>query len=218
MNIRSITGVWALLALGASSLAQAHFVWLERDGTGPVRGYFGEWNNELIEKSGGALDHIASPHAFTLDASQTLPLSRGTDHFDINVKGHGDVRLTDSIVSAKGIHTSYYAKVGRSETTPVMDLEIVPSTGDSNTLAVIWKGAPLKKQEVEVYGPPRWQKTLTTDENGQVRITTPWRGRYIVEAIHPEELPAGAAAGTAPARHVATLSFTVARGAAAPAP
>jgi hypothetical protein len=214
MNRRIPIGVGAALCLVAGSLAQAHFVWLERDAAGPARGYFGEWNNDLMEKTGGALDRIATPRAFQRDAGQSLPITRAADHMDVAVSAAGDVRLTDSVINAqRGTNTSYYAKAGRSETAGVMAMEIVPTSSNGNTLQVLWHGAPLKKQEVEVYGPPKWQKTFTTDDTGQVTITTPWKGRYVLEAIHSEE---ATEAGKPAPRHIATLSFTVARGPAAP--
>ena len=42
------TAVILILALLDS--VHAHFVWLERDGDGPVRAYFGEWIDDIREK------------------------------------------------------------------------------------------------------------------------------------------------------------------------
>ena len=36
-------------------IAQAHFVWIERDSEGPARVYFGDWADDIREKTGGAL-------------------------------------------------------------------------------------------------------------------------------------------------------------------
>jgi hypothetical protein len=52
--------VSAVLLLALSETAQAHFLWLERDGDGPARAYFGEWIDDIREKTGGLLD--ASKH------------------------------------------------------------------------------------------------------------------------------------------------------------
>jgi hypothetical protein len=66
---------------------------------------------------------------------------------------------------------------------------------------------------VKVFGPPRWEKGFRTDDQGRVTITTPWRGRYVVEAVHLEERPGGAGADAHDRlRHVATLSFVADRG------
>jgi hypothetical protein len=42
-----------------------------------------------------------------------------------------------------------------------------------------------------IIGPPRWEKPLTTDEQGRVPIPTPWAGRYVLEVVHFEEKAGG---------------------------
>ena len=46
----------AILLLALSENAHAHFVWLERDGDGSARAYFGEWIDDIREKTGGSGD------------------------------------------------------------------------------------------------------------------------------------------------------------------
>ena len=46
----------ALLVVGS---AQAHFIWIERDGEGPARAYCGEGADNLREKTAG--DHRPHP-------------------------------------------------------------------------------------------------------------------------------------------------------------
>ena len=58
-----------ILILALLDGAHAHFVWLERDGDGPVRGYFGEWIDDIREKTGGLLDRFKAPRVF-LGANQ----------------------------------------------------------------------------------------------------------------------------------------------------
>ena len=53
---RLIIGAVSFLAL--SDTVHAHFVWLERDGDGPARAYFGEWIDDIREKTGGLLDRF----------------------------------------------------------------------------------------------------------------------------------------------------------------
>ena len=48
---RLIISMIVLLAL--SENVHAHFLWLERDGDGPARAYFGEWINYIRGKTGG---------------------------------------------------------------------------------------------------------------------------------------------------------------------
>ena len=42
----------------AASQVSAHNVWLERDGQGPVRVYFGHYDSGTVEKTGERLDII----------------------------------------------------------------------------------------------------------------------------------------------------------------
>jgi hypothetical protein len=207
--VKKILSVALLLSVAGS--AQAHYLWVERDAGGAARGYYGEWQNSLIEKSGANLERIANPKAFQSDANAPLKIARAADHFDIGgAKGHGDVRLTDMIYAeARKTRSFYYAKGGRQDAAAVFDLEFVPVAPGSNQFTLLWKGAPLPKAAVSVYGPPKWQRELDTDEQGRVTIDTPWMGRYIVETIRTEERkdPADEVR-----RQVATVSFTVERG------
>jgi hypothetical protein len=82
---RLLLTIVALLSMGAA--AQAHFVWIERDGDGMARAYFGEWADDIREKAGGLLDRIKSPRAFLTNPTKTLPLERRTD--SLNRSGRG---------------------------------------------------------------------------------------------------------------------------------
>ena len=62
------TAVILILALLDS--VHAHFVWLERDGDGPVRAYFGEWIDDIREKTGGLLDRFKAPQVFLARAKR----------------------------------------------------------------------------------------------------------------------------------------------------
>jgi hypothetical protein len=66
------TGI-ALFILGLIDAAHAHFVWLEREGDGPARAYFGEWIDDIREKTGGLLDRFKTPCAYR----QQHPTARG---------------------------------------------------------------------------------------------------------------------------------------------
>jgi hypothetical protein len=51
--------------------AHAHYVWLERDSDGPARAYFGEWIDDIREKSGGLLVRIKAPRVFLGTSNDT---------------------------------------------------------------------------------------------------------------------------------------------------
>jgi uncharacterized GH25 family protein len=211
------TAVMAWWMVGA---AQAHFIWIEHDGDGAAQAYFGEWAEDVREKTGGALDRIKSPRAFLTDRTKTLPLERRADHIAIAATGTGDVRLVEDGLAAREdaraggrTKTVFHAKAGRRDTQAVLDLELIPVAANASTFTLELRGQPLAKTEVKVFGPPKWQKSLRTDEQGRVTLQTPWAGRYVVEVVHMEEKP-GESGGEAynRLRHVSTLSFVVEEG------
>ena len=214
------TGLAALVLLVAGGVAHAHYVWLEGDGSGPVRAYFGEFGDDLREKSGGLLDRIAAPRASLVDSPAPLAIERRADHLEIAVTGSGDVRLVETGLAPRDdrraggkTKTIFYARQGRSQTRGGLDLELVPAAPNGNAFSVVFRGAPVAKAEVKVYGPPRWEKTFHTDDRGRVTIDTPWRGQYVVEVVHLEERPGGEGAGVYDRlRHVSTISFVVDQG------
>ncbi len=123
----------ALLTAGGS--AQAHYVWLEREGDAAARAYFGEFGEDLREKSGGALDRIAAPRAFMADPAAGLRIERRGDHLEITAAPAGDLRLVEAAMAPREdrraggkTKTIFYAREGRSETRAHLDLELVPVT------------------------------------------------------------------------------------------
>jgi hypothetical protein len=204
-----------LLLLALSENLHAHFVWLERDGDGPARAYFGEWIDDIREKTGGLLDRFKSPRAFLGASNELLPVKRNDNNLEFAAKGRGDVRFVDSSVpqredKEKGgtTKTIYYARAGRSETAFKLDLELVPTVAESNTFVLTFRGAPLAKTELTIIAPPKWERTFITDEQGRVMVKTPWAGRYVVEVTHFEEKP-GDSSGEKfdRTRHISSLSF-----------
>ena len=197
------------------SPARAHYVWLERDGDGAARAYFGEWIDDIREKTGGLLDRIKSPKVNLGASTEALPVKRNENNLEINAKGRGDLRLVEDGIppredTEKGglTRTIYYAKAGRAETKAKMDLELVPTSADGNGFVLVFFGSPLPKAELTIIGPAKWEKPLTTDEKGRVTLPTPWAGRYVLEVIHFDEKAGGSGEQTFHrTRHISTLSF-----------
>ena len=195
--------------------ARAHYVWLERDGEGPARAYLGEWIDDIREKSGGMLDRIKAPKVFLGAGTDALPVKRNDNNLEFPTKGRGDVRLMDDSMPSRedkekggATKTIYYAKAGRGETAAKLDLELVPTTPNGNTLVVVFLGAPLPKAEVTIVGPSKWQKPLTSDAKGQITVPTPWAGRYVLEVTHFDEKDGGSGAEKFNrTRHISSLSF-----------
>jgi hypothetical protein len=202
----------------ASSAAQAHYIWLERNGVA-VRAFFGEWEGDLREVSGGTLDRITGLTAFGTDRAKTLSVTKEANHFAIKGAGKGDVRAivdrapVDDKANGGKTKTMFQAKEGRADTKPVFDLELVPVMAKGDTFVLMLRGTPVAKADVHVFGPPKWGKELTTDENGKVTIPMPWAGRYVAEIIHVEQTPGGEGEGAYNRiRHVSTTSFTTTKG------
>lgn len=204
----------AVLLLALSETAHAHFLWLERDGDGPARAYFGEWIDDIREKTGGLLDRFKAPRAYLGTSTEPLPVKRNDNNLEINAKGRGDVRFVDSSVPARedkekggATKTIYYAKAGRAETAAKLDLELVPTVVNGNTFVLIFSGAPLPKAELTIIGPSKWEKPLVTDEQGRVNLPTPWAGRYVLEVTHFDEKAGGGEEKFNRTRHISSLSF-----------
>lgn len=211
MSLCSVVG----LLLCAVGVVQAHFIWVEYDSNGPARAYFGEWAEDVREKAGGALDRIKTPHAFSISPHEPLPIERRADHLEIAIKGNSDIRLVENGMALRDnpreggkTRTIFYARAGRSETVGKLDLELVPTTANSNTFVLLFRGTPLAKTNVTVLGPPEWEKPLRTDEQGRITVPTTWAGRYVLTVIYAED-KVGSTGGEHfdQTRHVATLSF-----------
>jgi hypothetical protein len=141
------------LLLSVVSSAHAHYVWLEYDGNGPARAYFGEWVDDIREKTGGMLDRIKAPRTFLGARNDPLPIKRNENNLEISVKGRGDLRLMDNSMppredKEKGgrTRTIYYANAGRSEVTNKLDLELVPTVANGNTLVLLLFGSPYQRR------------------------------------------------------------------------
>ena len=211
----------AALFLFIVTPADAHYVWLEYDGSGPARAYFGEWIDDIREKTGGMLDRIKAPRVFLGSSNDALPVKRNENNLEITVKGRGDLRLVENSMppredKEKGgrTRTIYYAKAGRSETTAKLDLELIPTVSNGNAFILFFFGSPLPKAELTIIGPPKWEKPLTTDEQGRVSLPMPWSGRYVLEVTYFEEKPGFAGEEKFDrTRHISSLSFTQPSGA-----
>jgi hypothetical protein len=57
-------------------------------------------------------------------------------------------------------------------------------------------------------GPPKWEKHLTTDEQGRIAVPTPGSGRYVLEVTYFEAKVGGSGNDKFdPTRHITSLSF-----------
>jgi len=202
-----------------TSAAQAHQIWLERDGS-TLRAYFGEPVEDLRERSGGLLDRIKGARILAEEPSRALPVQREADHLQaVLPPGQGDVRLVEESLQPYGrapdqrTKPVMMAREGRTETRGLLELELVPATPGGSVFTLLLRGQPLPRAEVTVVAPPRWERRLNTDSEGKVVFATPWAGRYVAEAVHTEDRVGGSGEDAyAKRRLVSTLSFVVIEG------
>lgn len=207
--------------------AAAHYIWIERDEMNHARLYFGEYQDQEREVSGGRLDEIKGPQAWLLDANgkrQELKATRKENHFDLGVAPDRTLpviaeelgyEVKDWTKHGIGIvkpmfYTRFSPLLGGSTSKPELVLDILPEGGAPNVFIVYSRNVPLAKAKLMVYAPNFWMQERHTDENGRVAITTPWPGQYVLEVIHLEK-QAGEFQGQRfeAFRHRATLNFNI---------
>jgi hypothetical protein len=219
--------VFALTGLAAALPAAAHYIWIERDETLHARLYFGEYQEQEREVSGGRLDEIKGPRAWLLDESskrQEIKVARKDNHFDFGVIPN---RVSPVIAEELGYEVKDWSKHGigivkpmfyarfspllrRAAAKPELVLDILPENGEPNSFIVYFRNAPLAKAKIMIYAPNFWMQEHPTDENGRVKITTPWPGQYVLEVINVEKQPGEFQGQKFDAfRHRATLTFNM---------
>ncbi|MCC8554120.1 DUF4198 domain-containing protein [Xanthomonas hortorum] len=203
------------LALASISLsAQAHEIWIERDGSGPVRIFFGEPAQDTLDHGEDEIKRVVKPTVFGT-AGKAGALQRGSEFLTAPLPGTGDAWLSDDSVfepwkgEAGGFETvSYYARAGRATPSAKLAFELVPTAANSNTLTVLYRNKPLPKVEVTVIDPQKWQKTLTSDAKGQVTLPKLRAGRHILVATNKEPVKREVAGKqVAMIHHISTLTF-----------
>lgn len=185
------------LALAAWLLpvgSQAHYLWLEAPEGTEARLYFGEYEQQLREKSPGALDRIVGPQAWQLGADGTrkpVAIALKDGHFAIAsgsrpvlVEQQPDKVVDMSMHGGTGrVRSIRYARLDApgADARPALALDIVPVRAGAALYRVVADGAPLAKAKVELHAPNGWSRELTTDAQGQVRISAPWPGTYVLQ-------------------------------------
>ena len=198
-----------------SNLAQAHYLWLEKADTNTANLYFGEWHNNRIENS-EKLTKFSDAKLFNDDIESAPSLTLHETYFSTLINTKNDVLMSLVTMPAKAnrakkiFKTSYYAKIGRNETRAKLALELVPTNKHGDTFTLIFNGKPLLKNEVIVYGPPKWEKNYKTNNQGEITIETPWHGQYIIRTSHKVLTESGTSTLENPnQRYVFTNTFYV---------
>ncbi|WP_242402148.1 hypothetical protein [Methylophilus sp. OH31] len=195
--------VMVLACLSASLGVKADYVWLEpgRDGANAFLGL----HDAAIKADIAVLN---SSRAFVVDDKE-LALQKENNHFVI-APAEGDIRLTAQAVTQGEVLNFYQAKLGRSETKAVNDLELVPIASNGNTFKLVWKGSAVAASQVNVSTSEGWIRSLKPAEDGTVTLKTSFPGLYVLEVtarINGSTTYQGKKYEDV--RHTATLSFEV---------
>lgn len=201
----------ALLALaGLTATAQAHEVWVERDGTGPARIYLGEPGDPLPEGGDPEFEKLKAPKLVPASSAAQV---RKAGYIEVAVPA-GDVRVIDDSVfdpwgeEGKKEGVIYYARAGRSEAKAGMPLEIVPTAAGANSFTLVRDGKPLAGVKVTAISPDKWSKGFVTDAQGRVTLPIREKGRYILTATQEEKGDLSLrGAKVATLYNIATLTF-----------
>lgn len=205
-----------LLSLSVTLPASAHYLWLEQ-ADGQTKLFFGEYESNLHEKTGGRLDTIAAPEARLLDAgATTLSLKRNADFIAVEGVKNQPVIANELGMKVKDMtkyhfglaKPMYYARIGSglAEAASTNALDIQPL--GNNKVLINLNGKPLAKGKLTITAPNQWQQELDADDKGQVTFNTPWPGLYVMEVINLEPSK-GSFQGDIyeNIRHVSTLSI-----------
>lgn len=201
--------LWSSLSLSA----QAHEIWIERDGAGPVRVNFGEPAETATEGE----DELGRVKDFDLFGVQGKagPARREGDHLVAPLAGEGDAWLFDGDVfepwqgEGGGYESvTYYARAGRQSTSARLAFELVPTQAGGDTFTALFRKQPLAEAEVTVIDPQKWSKTLKTDKQGRFTLPALRDGRHIVVVSHKEPVQQQVAGKQlAVMHHISTLTF-----------
>ncbi|MGV3770843.1 MAG: DUF4198 domain-containing protein [Sphingobium phenoxybenzoativorans] len=207
--MRRLTMAAAALLLAAPA-AQAHEVWVERDGTGPARIYLGEPGEALPEGGDPEFEKLKTPRLVL--ASQAAQV-RKAGYIEVAAPA-GDVRVIDDNVfdpwgeDGKKEGVIYYARAGRAEKATAMPLEIAPTAAHADSFLLLRDGKAVPGAKLTVITPDKWSKSFVTDAQGQVTLPLKEKGRYILSATQEEKGDlALRGQKVATLYHIATLTF-----------
>lgn len=192
--------------------ANAHEIWVERDGTGPARIYLGEPADALPPGGDPEFKRLVAPR---IVGQNDATLQRKTGFLETALPP-GDVRVTDDSVFApwgevgakEGV--AYYARAGRAETGSRMAYEITPLTPGGTRFALVKAGKAVPGAKITLITPDRHSIELTADAKGAVAVPEGGKGRYLLTAAQEETGKLRVAAGPVDKlHHIATTSFVV---------
>ncbi len=180
------------LALGCALAlsAQAHQVWMEREGD-VIKAYFGHWSHDLIEEKGKAFDNVKLDKF--LPEGSFKKSERLQNHVRFDLSKVGDTAIIEAMpvrkskLTNKATQYTFLAREGRREVKSLTILDLVPDKAGGDTFTVMFDGKPLPRVDVTLYAPHKWSKTFKSNDEGKITILTPWKGMYLAEVNHTDE-------------------------------
>jgi uncharacterized GH25 family protein len=223
--------------LATSGVAQAHQVWLDRDGA-TTKLYFGEFGDNLHEVSPGFLDKLTLVSATVLSTQGEKAVESKKDRDGITIAGRAEkggaliavdvaYPLLENKEGGKTVRTAwtpaarYVPELGPQQ--PKLVLDVVP-TNSSGEFQVVYRGAPLAKAEVSLVASSGWSLSGTTNEQGKISFRLPWKGTYALLVRHKDATPGkrknaqGADEAYDAASFATTLTFATGKGLPSPPP
>jgi uncharacterized GH25 family protein len=221
MTLVRLAAFGLVLAVGSTSPAAAHHIWIDPDASGTVLVHFGEFAENLKEVSPGLLDRIElTGRLVSPGGEKSLEARKGTSGFSLS----GRAAPGESIIvedprapvrerrSGDQIMRSVYHPAARlvtdlAERNPVLTLDIVPTTHPGR-FKVTFRGAPLPRARVKIIASSGWMREVRSDGEGMFEVAFPWKGVYVVDVSHSDPTP-GSRDGEAfnVTNYVTTLSF-----------
>ncbi|MES3152188.1 DUF4198 domain-containing protein [Sphingomonas faeni] len=193
--------------------AQAHEIWIERDGDGPARIYLGEPGEPILPGGDPEFAKLKAPRIL---AQPNAAMTRRAGFLEATVPA-GDVRAWDDSVFApwgedgekEGV--VYYARAGRAETQARLPFELAPVTAGGSRFVLTYEGKPLANAPVTLFAPDRSKTELTTDAAGNLDTGTAKPGRHLLVASKKEVGAASLPGGTVQTLYRITTTSYVAR-------
>ncbi|MFC0205819.1 DUF4198 domain-containing protein [Novosphingobium soli] len=202
----------ALLLAYTASAAQAHEVWIERDGSGPARIYLGEPGDPLPVGGDPEFEHLKAPK---LVPASSAPMARKAGYLEVTAPP-GDVRAQDDAVftpwgpEGKKEGVAYFARAGRAQPHATMAFEIAPVSAGGDRFVLVRDGKPVAGAAVTVITPEKWSKSFKTDGQGVVTVPVREKGRYLLSASQKDEAGAETSLGKVAVLHrIATTTFVI---------
>ncbi len=190
--MRFLTPAVALAVLAFTSVAHAHYLWIEPAGD-ILMVRFGEIQEKVRETEEGHLKSVAGPTA-TLAAKdgafQTVELTRAKDGFAFPHSGVGATiaesgfGVMDRTKNGKGFaKLEYIARFAEATARPTatQELDLVPVDGGKVRLTL--NGKPVADSKITFVSLDLAEVPLTTDAKGEAAIALNAPGLYVVDAM-----------------------------------